>query len=137
VSVQILARTSIEGYSLQGLAGPWHDPLLSSHQFSTSARPAIVIATNFDQRRSLFMIQVVSVARGTRARPAIPAKGVSGHITLSSCHLRPPDGGAAVVIQPAWLIPDTYCYAFPRAPWFYCLRNQVCTRARTFKRQLN
>ena len=123
VSVQIMARTSIEGCSLQGLTDLWHDPLLSSKEFSTAARPAIIIDTSFDKTLSLFKILVVSVGRDNPVQTVTPAKGVSGHIALSTQRR----AGATVVLQPAWPMLNTYCYAFPRASWFYCLPTQVYT----------
>jgi casein kinase I family protein HRR25 len=119
-------RTSIEGYSLQGLADLWRDPSLSSEEFATSARAVIVIDTNFDRTTSLFKIQVVSIGQGTPVKPAIPATGVSGPISLSTYPSQPLARGQTVVLGPDWPMSDTYCYAFPRALWFYCLPSQVC-----------
>ncbi|KIM81067.1 hypothetical protein PILCRDRAFT_788257 [Piloderma croceum F 1598] len=56
ISLQIVTRVSIEGYSLQGLADPWHDPSVSSMHWPTSVRPVIVIDTIFDETSSLFKI---------------------------------------------------------------------------------
>jgi hypothetical protein len=131
ISLQIVTRVSIEGHSLQGLADPWHNPSLSSRHWPTSVRPVIVIDTTFDEASSLFKIQVVSIGQGTPDKLATPAAGVSGHIAISN--LSSPNGEQAVVLQPAamytvrklWPLPNTYCYAFPRALWFYCLPNQV------------
>ena len=119
-----MARTSIEGYSLQGLTDLWHDPLLSSRKFSTAVRPAIIIDTSVDKTLSLFKILIVSLGQDNPVQTVTPAKGVSGHIALST---QRPGAGATVVLQPAWPMLNTYCYAFPRATWFYCLPNQVYT----------
>jgi casein kinase I family protein HRR25 len=125
VSVRIDARTSIEGYSLQGLTDLWHNPLLSSKEFSTSARPAIVIDVSFDKNMSLFKVQVVSVGKDTPVQSATPAQGVSCPVTISSYPPRRQPQEATVVLRPAFPMWNTYCYAFPRASWFYCLPNQV------------
>ena len=116
VHVQIVPRTSIEGYSMQAVdPSYWHDPSLSSDEWRTFARPAIVINSAFDQSSSLYKILVVSLGRG------IPAEGT--HILPVSTPLSVQ--GGAVVPEPAWPMPETYCYAFPRATWFYCLPGQV------------
>jgi hypothetical protein len=133
VSVQILARTSIERYSLQGLRQLWRDPLFSSKRFPTCARPAIIIDIRFDEIMSLFMVQIVSVGQGPPSHPAHPAEGVSGHIAVSTYPSKPATTDEGVVLQPAWPRPDTYCYAFPRAPWFYCVPEQVFTSVRVSK----
>jgi hypothetical protein len=115
IYVKICARTSIEGYSLQDL-DPWHDPALSSAEWCTVARPAIVIDVKFDTVLSLYKIQVVSMGQGTPAKPGKPARKVFGPLSVQS---------ESIILNPAWPIPDTYLYAFPRAPWFHCLPYQV------------
>lgn len=115
IYAQVLARASIEGYSLQGL-DPWHDPALSFPEWNTVARPAVVIGVEFDPRKSLYKIQVVSIGRGTPANPGEPARGVAGPFPLQN---------ELIGITPSWPTPETYCYTFPRAPWFYCLPDQV------------
>jgi hypothetical protein len=133
ISIQIISRVSIEGYSLQGLADPWHDPLLSSRHWPTSVRPVIVIDTAFDETSFLFKIQVVSIGQGTPDKPATAASGVSSRIAIRSRPSTSSTRGQTVALRPVakyaagklWPVPNAYCYAFPRALWFYCLPNQV------------
>jgi hypothetical protein len=83
---------------------PWHNPFLSSKHFATSARPAIIIDTTFNQSTSVFVAQVVSVGKGTPVQLAGPAKGVSGHIAISTHCLQQPEWEGTIVLQPAWLL---------------------------------
>ena len=115
ICVKINARISIEGYSLQAL-DPWHDPALYSEEWCTVARPAIVLDVKFDTDLSLYKIQVVSMGQGIPAESGKPAYKVSGPLSVQS---------ESIVLNPTWPMPDTYFYAFPRAPWFYCLPHQV------------
>ena len=115
VCVRINARISIEGYSLQAL-DPWHDPALYSEEWCTVARPAIVLDVKFDTVLSLYKIQLVSMGQGTLAKSGKPARKVSGPLSVQN---------ESIVLNLTWPMPDTYFYAFPRAPWFYCLPYQV------------
>jgi casein kinase I family protein HRR25 len=94
IYVKINARISIEGYSFQAL-DPWHDPALSSEEWSTVARPAIVLDVNFDTVLSLYKIQVISMGQGTPAKPGKPARKVSGPFSVQS---------ESIVLNPAWPI---------------------------------
>ena len=119
ILVQIVSRTSIEGYSMEANdQSYWHDPALSSEEWRTSARPAIVIGFQLDLSTSLYKIHVVSLGHG------VPADGILT-VSVSMSPLSSDDAGTAIVPEPAWPKADTYCYAFPRATWFYCLPNQV------------
>jgi hypothetical protein len=118
VNVQIASRESIEGYSIQATdPSYWYDPELSSSKWRNPARPAIVIDTESDRQSSYSKILVVSLSRGspTGATPVIPF-----------CASSPRDApGEEIVPEPIWPMSHTYCYAFPRAQWFYCLPGQV------------
>jgi len=87
-----------------------------SEEWCTVAWPAIVLDVKFDTVLSLYKIQVASMGQGTPAKPGKPARKVSGPLSVQS---------ESIVLNPAWPMPDAYFYAFPRAPWFYCLPHQV------------
>lgn len=119
VNIQIVSRESIEGYSIQATdPSYWFDPELSLSTWRNPARPAIVIDTETDRRSSYSKILVVSLGHGspTRAIPAIPI--------CADPSLRD-SSGEKIVPEPIWPMSHTYCYAFPRAYWFYCLPDQV------------
>lgn len=119
VYVQIISQTSIEGYSMQaGDPSYWNDPTLSSEEWRNPARPAIVIDSSFDKPSSLYKIRVVSLGRGTPANNTI-------NLAVSALPPSPVLEGDAIVPEPSWPMSDVYCYAFPRATWFYCLPGQV------------
>jgi hypothetical protein len=118
VNVQIDARVSIEGYSIQANDTSFlHNIEFTSDEWSTSAKPAIVINTVFDAHSSCHKILVVSLGCGT---PATGTKFVTVAVAPSPHALK-----HQVVIQPEWPKSQTYCYVFPHAYWFYCLPGQV------------
>jgi hypothetical protein len=100
----------------------WRDPSLSSSrdEWRTRRRPGIVIGTHFDRRSLTHKIKVVSLGRGT------PTKGMQIIPVCAGLPSQPPlvVSGDAIVPDPAWKMPDTYCYAFRRPPVFHCLPTQ-------------
>lgn len=106
VYVQVLPRTTIEGYSSQaGDPSYWHDPDLSTDYWITRPRPAIVLDTSFSAC-GYHSIKVAPIRRGPPV--ADPMTGSVVKIVNT-----PYTTGSDDIHILHWPLDDTFCYAFP------------------------
>ncbi|KAI0048521.1 kinase-like protein [Auriscalpium vulgare] len=122
IYIRLNARACIEGYSLRLDPDLWEDPELSSIEWATWFRPAVVLRTAFyaDQVRHppLHEIYVAFMSRGKLEHaPPFPL----GMERLSCLD----ESSGNVHTTPEWPLDDTYLYVYPALHRFLCLPTEA------------
>ncbi|KAG8745899.1 hypothetical protein FRC10_006703 [Ceratobasidium sp. 414] len=121
VLTRLLASRTAERYSAQ--AGHWrsfiHDPCFDTSEWSTPARPSVVVRVEWDDEQGMYSVSVVAI---TQRQAEVETMDIPMVWTSNSTsHLDTPQ---AVVVEPKWPLESMACYAFKRPMKFYCLPSQ-------------
>ncbi|KAK7685976.1 hypothetical protein QCA50_010786 [Cerrena zonata] len=123
VLVQFLSTVTVEEYTEDADGNPSyiHDPSLTSSEWQTRARPAIVLGVKWDDWARVYHFSVVAIAQWTAGCGSSTTLNVPIVTVKSASHASQTE---TITTTPPWPLENTFCYAFQRPVRFCCLPSQ-------------